>query len=136
MPRSMKTFEKVRKHQHTLPDVEEGTMYGAPALKTRAKMFACMASHRSAEPDTLVVRVPFRERDRLIAANPATFYVLPHYVNYPCVLVRLGRISPRALRGLLHLGWRFVTTATKSVGRRPKARAGMDARVVQSHQRR
>ena len=117
MPRSMKSFEKVRKLQHTLPDVEEGTMYGAPALKTRGKMFACMASHRSAEPETLAVRVPFWERDRLIAADPETFYVMPHYVGYPCVLVRLGRIRSPALRGLLHMGWRFVRGNQRQVGR-------------------
>lgn len=69
----MKSFEKVWKLQDTLSDVEEGTMYGAPALTTRRKMFACMASHRSAEPDTLVVRLPFQERDRLISADPQTF---------------------------------------------------------------
>ena len=92
-------------------------MYGGAALKTRGKMFACMATHRSAEPDTLVVRMPFHERDRLIASNPATFYLMPHYVGYPCVLVRLGGVSPRALRGLLHLGWRFVRANRRSAGK-------------------
>jgi len=69
MPRSMKSFEKVGKLQHTLPDIEEGTMYGVPALKTRRRMFACMASHRSAEPDTLVLprkRQPFTSAARPI----------------------------------------------------------------------
>jgi hypothetical protein len=27
----------------------------SPSLKVRGRMFACMASHKSAEPDTLVV---------------------------------------------------------------------------------
>jgi hypothetical protein len=115
MRRPFGAFDKVRQLQHTMPDVEEGTMYGAPALKTRGKMFACMATHSSAEHGTLVVRVPFPERDRLIRANPVTFYLMPHYVGYPCVLVRLDRISQPALRGLLHLGWRFV----RSKGQRP-----------------
>jgi hypothetical protein len=113
MRRSFGAFDKVRKLQDTLPDVEEGTMYGAPAFKTKGKMFACMATNRSSEPGTLVVRVPFAERDRLIRANPGTFYVRPHYVGYPCVLVRLDRISQPALRGLLHLGWRFVRSKDK-----------------------
>src|SRR5262245_66005037 len=98
MRRPFGAFDKVRKLQHTLPDVDEGTMYGAPALKTRGRMFACMATHSSSEPGTLVVCVPFAERDRLIRKEPATFYVMPHYVGYPCVLVRLDRISPPALR--------------------------------------
>ena len=115
MRKRLATFDRVRKLAAGLPEADEGTMYGAPALKVRGKMFACMASHRSAEPDTLVVRVPFRERDRLIATDPSVFYLMPHYVNYPCVLVRLGRISPRLLRGLLHMGWRFVVDKQRQV---------------------
>ena len=105
--------EKVRRLRSTLPDSEEGTMYGAPALKWRGKMFACMATHRSAEPDTLAVRLPVVERDRLLRSNPEIFYVKPHYLDYPCVLVRLGRISERGLVGILHLGWRFVSSGAK-----------------------
>jgi hypothetical protein len=110
MRRTYSAFDKVRRLQPTLPEVEEGTMYGAPALKTRGRMFACMASHRSSEPDTLVVRLPVAERDRLIRKDPGTFYVLPHYVGYPCVLVRLPRVSKPILRGLLHRG--FVRTTS------------------------
>lgn len=108
MGRKFSAFDKVRRLQPTMPEVEEGTMYGAPALKTRGRMFACMATHRSSEPDTLVVRMPFADRDRLIRKDPDTFYLRPHYVGYPCVLVRLPRVSKPALLGLLHLGWRFV----------------------------
>jgi hypothetical protein len=117
-------FAKVRELARDLPDTEESTMYGAPALKVRGRMFACIASHRSAEADTLVVRVPFRERDRLIASDSTTFYVMPHYLGYPCVLVRLGRIQPRALRGLLHLGWRFVVGNQRQVrSEKPEVRS-------------
>jgi hypothetical protein len=38
-------FDPVRKFGLTLPDVEEGTMFGTPALRVRGKMFACIASH-------------------------------------------------------------------------------------------
>src|SRR5690348_2883823 len=60
-------FEVVRKLGLELPGVEEGTMYGAPALKIRGKLLACMASHKSAEPGSLVVRMDFDDRDALIA---------------------------------------------------------------------
>jgi len=93
-----------------LPDVEEGTIYRSPALKVRGKMFACLAIHRSAEPDTLAVRIDFAQRDELIAADPNTYYLTDHYVNYPCVLVRLTRVHPDALRDLLLIGWRFEST--------------------------
>ena len=53
------TFEDVRKIAAELPDVEEGTAWGVPALKLRGKLLVCMASHKSAEPNTLVVRLGF-----------------------------------------------------------------------------
>ena len=109
-------FDLVRTLARSLPDVEESTMYGAPALKVRGKMFACMASHKSAEPGTLVVRADFDHRDELIAADPSTYYLTDHYVNYTSVLVRLSRIEPDALRDLLLSAWRFMSRdeATRS----------------------
>src|SRR5262245_59420508 len=107
------TFDTVRTLGLGLPGAEEGTTYGTPALKVRGKMFACLASHKSAEPDTLVVRIDFDRRDELIAADPDVYYVKDHYLNYPVVLVRLGRVHPDALRELLLMGWRNVLTATQ-----------------------
>lgn len=62
--------------------MEEGTVYGSPALKVRGKMFACLAVHRSADPDSLVIRTDFDQRDELISAEPDTYYLTDHYVNY------------------------------------------------------
>jgi hypothetical protein len=94
----------------TLPGVEEGTTYGSPALKVGGKMFACMAVHRSAEPKTLVVRLEFEQRDELLAADPETYYVTDHYIDYPSLLVRLTRVDHDALLDLLRMAYRFVTT--------------------------
>jgi hypothetical protein len=122
------TFDVVRKIGTELPDVEESTMYGAPALKVRGKLLACMASHKSAEPGSLVVRIGFDQRDALIADEPRIYYVKPHYVGYPCVLVRLALIDREALRDLLLSAWRLVSaTAPRrkrpSPARRPMAPA-------------
>jgi hypothetical protein len=32
-----------------------------------------------------------------------------HYRNYPCVLVRLGRVDEDAIRDLLRMGWNFMS---------------------------
>lgn len=96
-----------------LPDVEEGTTYGTPALKVRGQMFACIPSHRSAEPDSLVVRVPFDQRDDLLDAEPDTYYIKEHYQNYAVVLVRLARIHPDALRDLLRGAHQFMLSSGK-----------------------
>jgi len=105
------SFDDVRRIGRALPDVVEGTMFGKPALKVRGKMIACMASHKSAEPGSLVVRMGFDDRDALIADDPRTYYVKPHYENYPAVLVRLAQIEREALRDLLQSAWRTVTAA-------------------------
>lgn len=103
------TFDTVRAIGLTLPGVEEGTTYGSPALKVGSKMFPCMAVHRSAEPNTLVVRLDLEQRDELLAADSETYYVTDHYVDYPSVLVRLTRVHHDALPDLLRMAYRFVT---------------------------
>ena len=85
------------------------TYYGTPALKVDGQMLACIASHKSADPDTLVVRVDFFERDLRIANEPEIYYIKPHYVNYACVLTRLAGVSDSALADLLESAHRFVT---------------------------
>jgi hypothetical protein len=102
-----------------LPDVEVTTTWGVPALKVRGKMFVCMAAHKSAEPDTLVVRMDLAQRDALIEEDPATYYLKEHYVGYPCVLVRLSRVHPDALRDLVLTAYRFVNATPRTAqGRR------------------
>ena len=113
-------FATVRKLGLALLDVEESTMYRAPALKVRGHMFACMASHKSAEPNTLVVLVGFDERNALIAADPETYYLKDHYLNHPSVLVRLSRIPRDDLRALLLKAWRFASSCHKPARRRPQ----------------
>src|SRR5947208_249874 len=73
--RTMVTFDVVRRIALALPDVEEGTTYGSPAFKWRGKLLACEAIHKSAEPDTLAVRIPFKLRPDLIASNPDSYYL-------------------------------------------------------------
>jgi hypothetical protein len=102
-------FDTVRKIGLALPNVDESTAYGAPALKVRGKLLACVPTHRSAEPGSLVVRVGFEDRAELLAAAPDVYYVTDHYLNYNAVLVRLSRVTPDVLRDLLGMAHKFVT---------------------------
>jgi hypothetical protein len=118
--RGATTFDTVRAIGAALPGVEEGTAWGAPALKLHGTLLACMASHRSAEPGTLVLRLDVEQRDALIADAPAIYYLTPHYVDSACVLVRLARVDRAALADLLRASWRFVgATAPRRARRRP-----------------
>jgi hypothetical protein len=109
--RATKLFDRVRRIGLTLDGVEEGTSYGAPALTVRGKMFACIATNKAAEPNTLAVRMSFLERDLRLKAEPDVYYLEPHYVNHPCVLARLSKISDAALLELLETGWQFERAA-------------------------
>lgn len=106
-------FDRVESIGRALPDVEVTTTWGKPALKVRGRMFVCMASHKSAEPDTLVVMMEFADRDALIADDPDTYYLKEHYVGYPCVLVRLPRAHADALRDLVSSAHRYVTAKSQ-----------------------
>jgi hypothetical protein len=106
----------------TLPDVEATTKYdGSPVLKVGGCFVAGLATHRSAEPDTLVVRTDFDERQWLIDDAPDSYYVTDYYRNYPVVLVRLSRIDQGALRDLLSVSWRLAMAKA----RRPRCGAMM-----------
>ena len=94
--------EVAAKYGLTLPEVEASTYYGGLALKVRGKVFACEATNKAAEPNTLVVWTDEAARDELIAAQPDVYYLKDHYVGGTAVvLVRLSRVDPAALRDLL-----------------------------------
>jgi hypothetical protein len=125
---SFKTVESIGR---TLPDVEVTTLWGQPALKVRGKMFVAVASHPSAEPNTLVVMMDFADRDALVEEDPGTYYLKEHYVNHPCVLVRLSRVRVDALRDLIAGAHRWVSAkvrrkpsggSRRGVARPPRAR--------------
>ena len=101
-----------------LPDVEATTKYdGSPVLKAGGSFMAGLATHRSAEPETLVVRVGLEEREWLMEDAPETYYVTDYYRSYPVVLVRLSRIDRDALRDLLSVSWRLTLAKARPRGR-------------------
>ena len=113
-------FEPVRIAGLSLPDVEASSKYdGSPVLKVRGCFLAGLATHPSAEPDTLIVRATRDDREGLIEDAPGAYYVTDHYRKHPVVLVRLSQISQDALRELLAMSWR-LTSAKARVRARPR----------------
>lgn len=100
-------FSRVERHGIRLADVEVGKSYGAPALKVDGRMFACIPTHRSAEPGSLVVRMSLVERDLRVRHRPDIYYLKPHYEPHPVVLARLAKLSDDELAELLETGWAF-----------------------------
>ena len=124
MPKRGLTFRDVRKIALDLPEAEESTSWGSPSLKVAGRMFACMATHRSADKNSLIVVLSdYEQRDAIIADDPDTYYVRDHYLGSPCVLVRLSRVHPDALRDLLRGAWKTVKRKNRN-SRRPRRRRG------------
>ncbi len=110
-------FEAVREVARSLWGIEESASRGVWSLKFRGKLLACPAINKSAEPDSLVVKLGFDQRAELIAADPDVYCVTDHYVKYPSVLVRTSRIHRDALRGLLDMAMKFVSDESNPVRR-------------------
>ncbi len=85
---------------------------------------ACSPTHRSAEPNSLAVRVGFDDRAELLAAAPDLYYVTDHYLGGSAGLVRLSRVAPDVLRDLLGMAHKFVTAdaARRSPSRNKRKR--------------
>jgi hypothetical protein len=126
MPGKKITFDTVREIALELPGVEAGAAYGAGAVKVHGKLLACIPSHKSAEPNSLALRMDPEERAELIAAAPEIYYAPEHYLDYPMVLVRLSRVDAAVMRDLLGMAHRFV------VSRPERKRAKVARKVKQS----
>jgi hypothetical protein len=105
------TYGTVRRLGLALPDAEESTSYGTPALKVKGKLFVRL--HQ--DLDKIVLPVPFDRREEMMAADPETYFITDHYREYPYILVSLARVQPDALPDLLTLAYR---TALKPKKRR------------------
>jgi hypothetical protein len=112
MPKKKFDFDVVRQIALALPGVEESTIHGAPSLKVRGRLLTCTAIHRSAEPNTLAVRIDIERRAELMASEPSVYYVTEHYVNTPTILVRLDQIDRRSLIELIGMAWSYVNSRT------------------------
>lgn len=112
----MVTFATVTELGLALPDVVDGTAYGAPALKLRGKLLACIPTNKSAEANSIVVRIDLEQRAELLREHPDVYYITDHYAPHPSVLVRLSKIARGDLRELLRDAHRFILSSDHTSG--------------------
>jgi hypothetical protein len=112
------TFDAVRKIAMAMDGVEEATSYGTPAFKASGTLIARLRDDIGA----LVVRMSIEDRAELIAADPETYFITDHYLEYPYILVNLARVHPDAMRDLLLGAWKGALAAAKPRGTRRKPR--------------
>ncbi|MCU0910696.1 MAG: MmcQ/YjbR family DNA-binding protein [Rhodobacteraceae bacterium] len=85
-----------------LPEVVETTAWGNPCLKAHGRMWVWWSPYA----DAAVFPASFDEREMLMAADPETFFLHPHYLKHPYVLVRAGRIDRGWATARLIAQWR------------------------------
>ena len=98
----------VRELALALPDVKENVTKRGTGWKVKGTLMTCEAIHKSAESNSIMVRISEKERARLIKAHPDIYHVTDHYRPYDAILVRLSKIDKESLREILESSWRFV----------------------------
>lgn len=109
MARSRVTYDIVRQLGMTLPNVQESTSYGTPALKVKGKLFVRLHDDR----DKIVLKMPFDQREELMSGDPETYFITDHYREYPWVLVSLDHVLPDALPDLLRMAYDATSPVKK-----------------------
>lgn len=102
-------WQKAVRLAQQLPEVVEDRSYGTPALKVQGKLIARL---RSEAEGGLAIHCDVVDRNMLLQADPDTFYVTPHYQNYPMVLINLANVRWDAMPALLEAAWRKVAPKT------------------------
>ena len=115
--RAKTSFDTARELALKLPGVTEGFSYGTPSFRAGSRFLARLKE----DGDSLVVRIPFEDRERLLKEQPEVFYLTDHYVNYPAVLLRLSKISRRDLGDVLERAWQRLAPKPRP-RTKPKAR--------------
>jgi hypothetical protein len=129
----MVTVEQVARLAASLPEVTEGQRYGNRTWFVAGKAFAWLRPFSKAdlrrygdvEPPTgpiLAVSVEdLGEKEAVLAAQPETFFTIPHFDGFAAVLIQLDLVSERALRDALVDGW--LASAPRQLGEEYVARA-------------
>jgi hypothetical protein len=94
------TWDDVVAPARALPEVEEGTAYGTPALRVRGRFLGRVRE----DGETLAIRCDIDERPLLVEKH-AELFVTPHYDDYPMVLVSLPTADPQLVRELVEDAW-------------------------------
>ncbi|MGE0045861.1 MAG: MmcQ/YjbR family DNA-binding protein [Hyphomonadaceae bacterium] len=92
-----------------LPETEESTSYGTPALKVRGKTFVRL---REDGKDVVFMLANVDEQEHLIEANPALYHITDHYKGWASVLARLSKLSIGEARVRLTNAWRLKAPKT------------------------
>lgn len=119
--RIQKTIDDIVRFTLAMPEVEEGTSWGKPALKRKGKLLFLLR-----DPETLSLVCSFEDRAAWLAAHPEMFAINDHYLNYPAVMVRLAHVDKAALRTAVTAAWERAGSRAR---KKTAAKKGTPARA-------
>jgi hypothetical protein len=106
-----------------LPQVSEGERYGRRSWSVGKKTFAWERPFSKADikrfgdapvpagPILALTTADLGEKEAILAAGDEAFFTIPHFDNYPAVLVQLDLVTPEALGDALQDAWAAVAPA-------------------------
>ena len=94
-------FDDVRELALELPETAESTAYGTPCFRVRKQLFPRLRE----DGTTLVVRVDPWSARRCSTIRAETYFITPHYKDYPYILVGIEGADPGELREPLVEAW-------------------------------
>lgn len=84
-----------------LPEVEESTSYGRPALKVKGKGI-CFWNN----PEDVVFQLEnVDEQQFLLETQPDVYYITDHYIGWPSIRARLKKLDPAECDLRLKRAW-------------------------------
>lgn len=95
-------WRDVGKLGRRLPEVEEGTWFGVPALRVRGSILA----HAHDRKRAVVVKVGPGEPETLCRSRPDAFSLPADRQQHPVVAIRLAAVGPDELWPFLVESWR------------------------------
>lgn|SRR5579875_774728 len=101
-------YDRLKSTALELPEVQEATSYGTPALKVRGKLML-----RLREDGTIAFRTTWEQREELIEMYPKVFFVNDHFRKYDWTLARIENLYEGQIRQIVHTAW--CNTAPKAV---------------------
>jgi hypothetical protein len=100
-----KSYERYLRIALALPGAEASTSYGTPSVKIRGKI---LSRWRTEAEGALAIRCDFLDRQILLQAQPAVFFLTDHYANYPMILMRIEKAERSVLVDVVERAWRLV----------------------------
>lgn len=98
----MATWEDLVAIATALPEVDESTSYGTPALKVAGKL---IARHRTESDGGVALSCPSDEKAARLADPHGVFYTTPHYDGHDYICLWLEKIDLAELEECVVEAW-------------------------------